>query len=253
MTTSPPCIRKRGLMRRLLALGFLLGLIGLVMPVLAAASADKSAAKDALKELQEFIGGWKGNGGLDKPRPSPRDPVWSENISWSWRFKGDDAWMSMAIKDGKLFKSGELRYLPDKKVYQLTATDLKDKKFVFEGTIKSDVLTLTRVDADTKETQQIQMNTAAEGDRFVYRVAHKGKDSTIWKKDYMIGCTREGVSLGKVDKKNECVVSGGLGTMPISYKGETYYVCCSGCADAFKEDPEKYINEYKAKKAGKKN
>jgi len=60
------------------------------------------------------------------------------------------------------------------------------------------------------------------------------------------------VSLGKVDKKNECIVSGGQGTITISYKGETYYVCCSGCADAFKENPEKYINEYKAKKAVKK-
>jgi hypothetical protein len=239
-------------MKRFLALGFLLGLIGLVVPVLAADSDEKTSAKDALKELQEFIGGWKGNGGPDKPKPGPRDPVWNENISWSWRFKGGDAWMNMTVKDGKLFKSGELRYLPDKKVYQLTATDKDGKKLVFAGTIKSDVLTLTRVDAATKETQQIQMNTAAEGDRFVYRVAHKSKNSTIWKKDYMVGCTREGVSLGKVDKKNECVVSGGLGTIAVSYKGETYYVCCSGCAEAFKEEPEKYIKEYKAKKAGKK-
>jgi hypothetical protein len=239
-------------MKRLVALVLLLGLIGLVVPVLAAESDDKTAAKDALKELQEFIGGWKGNGGPDKPRPGPRDPVWSETVSWTWRFKGDDAWMSMTVKDGKVFKSAELRYLPDKKVYQLTATDLQDKKLVFEGKLKSEVLTLERVDPDTKATQRIMMNTTNEGDRFIYYVAHKDEGRTIWKKDYKIGCTREGVSLGKVDKKNECIVSGGLGTMPISYKGETYYVCCSGCADAFKEDPEKYINEYKAKKAGKK-
>ena len=36
--------------------------------------------------------------------------------------------------------------------------------------------------------------------------------------------------------------------MPISYKGETFYVCCSGCRDAFNENPEKYIKEFKAKK-----
>lgn len=239
-------------MKRIVALGFLLGLIGLVVPALGADTEQKAAAKDALKELQEFIGGWKGNGGPDKPRPGPRDPIWSETVSWSWRFKGEDAWMSMTVKDGKVFKSAELRYLPGKKVYELTATDREDHKRVFTGTVKSDVLTLERVDPATKEVQQIKMNTAAEGDRFVYRVAHKSKDSTIWKKDYMVGCTREGISLGKVDKKNECIVSGGLGTMPVSYKGETYYVCCSGCADAFKENPEKYINEYKAKKAGKK-
>jgi len=239
-------------MKRLAALAFLLGLIALVMPALAADSADKAAAKEALKELQDYIGGWKGNGGPDKPRPGPRDPVWSESVSWSWRFKGDDAWLTLKVKDGKILKSGEMRYLPDKKAYQLTATDPDGKKIVFEGQLKGETLTLERVDPGTKATQQIKMNTAAEGVRFIYRIAHKDKGTTLWKKDYMVACTREGESLGKTEKKNECVVSGGVGTMPVSYKGETYYVCCSGCADAFKENPEKYINEYKAKKAGKK-
>ena len=57
-----------------------------------------------------------------------------------------------------------------------------------------------------------------------------------------------GESLGKTEKKNECVVSGGTGTMPITYKGETFYVCCSGCRDEFNSNPEKYVKEFKAKK-----
>jgi hypothetical protein len=240
-------------MRRLIALAFLFGLLGLVVPAAAEEKSDKAAAKEALKELQEFIGGWKGNGGPDKVRPGPRDTVWSENVSWTWRFKGKDTWLAMSVKDGKLFKSGELRYLTDKKVYQLTLTDKDDKKLIFTGKIeRENTIKFERVDTASKATQQITMNTAAEGDRFVYRVAHKDKGRTIWTRDYLVGCTREGVSLGKVDKKNECVVSGGLGTIAVSYKGETYYVCCSGCADAFRENPEKYVNEYKAKKAGKK-
>jgi hypothetical protein len=236
-------------MRRFIALGFLMSLMA---PALAADADDKSEAKEALKELQEFIGGWKGTGGPDKPRPSPRDPVWNENISWAWRFKGDDAWLAMSVKEGKLFKSAELRYLPKKKRYQLTATDTNNKKLVFEGKIEREILKLERINPDTKASEQITMNTAAEGDRFIYHVAHKNEGTTLWRKDYLIAFTREGVSLGKVDKKNECVVSGGLGTIAISYKGETYYVCCSGCAEAFREDPEKYIKEFKAKKAGKK-
>jgi hypothetical protein len=236
-------------MRRFIALGFLMILLA---PALAADADDKSEAKEALKELQEFIGSWRGTGGPDKPRPSPRDPVWNENISWAWRFKGDDGWLNMNVKDGKLFKSAELRYLPKKKLYQLTATDKDGKKLAFEGKIERETLKLERINPETKATEQITMNTAAEGDRFIYRIAHKNQGTTLWRKDYLIACTREGVSLGKVDKKNECVVSGGLGTIAVSYKGETYYVCCSGCADAFKENPEKYINEFKAKKAGKK-
>ncbi|HEY7326485.1 MAG TPA: YHS domain-containing protein [Gemmataceae bacterium] len=239
-------------MRQLIVLGGLMGWLGLIVPALAADDEAQSETKEALKELQEFIGNWKGTGGPDKPRPSPRDPVWNESISWAWRFKGDDAWLSMSVKDGKLFKSGELRYLPKKKVYQLTATDKDNKKLVFEGKIEREILKLECIDPKTKATEQITMNTAADGDRFIYHVAHKNEGTTIWRKDYLIAFTREGVSLGKVDKKNECVVSGGLGTIAVSYKGETYYVCCSGCADAFKENPEKYVNEFKAKKAGKK-
>ena len=236
-------------MKRFIALMFLMSLLA---PALAADADDKPEAKEALKELQEFIGNWKGTGGPDKPRPSPRNPLWNENINWAWRFKGDDAWLHMDVKDGKLFKSAELRYLPKKKLYQLTATDKDGKKLAFEGKIERGTLKLEHINPDTKATEQITMNTAAEGDRFIYRIAHKKEGTTLWRKDYLIAFTREGVSLGKVDKKNECVVSGGLGTIAVSYKGETYYVCCSGCADAFRENPEKYINEFKAKKAGKK-
>ena len=236
-------------MKRFVTLSLLLGIIA---PALAADNAEKNEAREALKELQEFIGNWKGVGGPDKPRPGPRDPVWNENISWCWRFKGNDAWLAMNVKDGKLFQSAELRYLPKKKFYQLTATNKDGKKIVFEGKIERDILKLERINPNTKATEQIAINTAAEGDRLIYRIAHKNEGTTLWRKDYLIACTREGVSLGKVDKKNECVVSGGLGTIAVSYKGETYYVCCSGCAEAFKENPEKYINEYKAKKAGKK-
>jgi len=197
-------------MNRFIALGFLLSLL---VPALAADADDKSEAKEALKELQEFIGSWKGTGGPDKPRPTPRDPVWNENISWAWRFKGDDAWLHMDVKDGKLFKSAELRFVPTKKLYQLTATDKDGKKLVFQGKIEREVLKLERSNPETKATEQIALNTAAEGDRFIYRIAHKNEGTTLWRKDYLIAFTREGVSLGKVDKRNECVVSGGLGTI----------------------------------------
>lgn len=234
-------------MKRLLSLGILLGLLGLLLGPTLALSAD-NPSKEALQALQEFIGQWKGSGGPDKPKPGPRDPIWSESISWGWRFKGEDAWLTMEVKKGKFLKSGEMRFLPEKKVYELTAVDKDDNKLVFTGQIKNEVLTLERVDPETKETQQIQMNTAAEGIRFIYRFARKKAGTTLFTKDYMVAATREGASLGAKEKKTECVVSGGLGTTPIAYKGETYYVCCSGCADAFRENPEKYIAEFKAKK-----
>ncbi|MBL8823139.1 MAG: YHS domain-containing protein [Planctomycetia bacterium] len=78
----------------------------------------------------------------------------------------------------------------------------------------------------------------------------KPKDRRLYAKTFQVGATREGESLAGAAKSSgpECVVSGGLGTTKVMHKGETYYVCCSGCLDAFKDDPEKYIKEFKAKK-----
>jgi hypothetical protein len=237
-------------MKRLLGLGLTLGLMACAAPVLAAPPTDKEKTKEALLALQEFIGDWKGNGGPDKPKPAPTDPIWSEKMAWTWRFKGDDVWIAFDVKDGKLLKGGEVRYLLDKKKYQITTVDKDDKKLVYQGEYDTDknILTVERVDPDSKETQRLEMNTAAEGVRLIYRVSHKKDGTTVYIKDYLVAATKEGESLGAKEKKNECVVSGGLGTMTVTFKGETFYVCCSGCKDAFNENPEKYIAEFKAKK-----
>ena len=49
-------------------------------------------------------------------------------------------------------------------------------------------------------------------------------------------------------KKNECIITGGLGMIPVSYNGKTYYVCCSGCRDEFNANPKKYVKEYEKSK-----
>ena len=146
-----------------------------------------------------------------------------------------------------------MRYLLDKKLYQLTLTTKDDKKQVFTGPLDTEKsqLTMERVDPDTKETQQVVMNTAVEGARFIFRMAHKDEGKSQYKKDFLVQATRVGVSLGAEEAKNICVVSGGLGKMQVSYMGETFWVCCSGCADAFKENPAKYVAEFKAKKGMK--
>jgi hypothetical protein len=232
-------------MKRFAALAALFA--ALALPLYGAEKPSGNAAREALKELNDYIGEWKGSGAPEKAKPTAKES-WNESISWSWRFKGDDAWITLDIKDGKYLKSGELRYLSEKKRYQLKAVDKSDNKLVFEGELKDGYLTLDREDEKTKETQRLTLNLAAEGVRFIYRYSHKPEGKTLFVKDYQVACTREGESLGATAKKNECVVSGGLGTIAVSFKGETFYVCCTGCRDAFNENPEKYIAEFKAKK-----
>jgi hypothetical protein len=201
--------------------------------------------KEALQELQEYIGGWKG--AVDKG-----SAAWKESANWSWRFanKGKDVYMTVDMPDSKVYKSGEMRFLSDKGKYQFTLTDTKDKKTVYLGDIKKGKLVLERT-TDAKGIEQIEMKTAAGGVRLIYTFSKKSPNSTLYTKDFQIAYTKEGESFGVAagQKGPECVVTGGLGTMQVSYMGMTYYVCCTGCRDAFNENPAKIIAEYKAKKA----
>lgn len=207
---------------------------------------DKEAIKEGLRELSEFIGGWKGNGGPLKPKPASSE-LWSEGIEWGWNFKGDLG-LVLKIDKGRHLKEGMLKYVPAKKAYTFTLTDAKGNKREFEGKFEDNYLRLQRTDPDTKEVQKLTMNTAAEGVRFIYLYERKPEGRTQFIKDYQVAATKLGESLGKTEKKNECVVSGGVGTMAVTFKGETFYVCCSGCRDEFAANPEKYVKEFKAKK-----
>jgi hypothetical protein len=230
--------------RRLFGLALVLGLAAL--PVLAADKDERAEKMEALKVLNDYVGDWNGTGGPPRARAGSKD-FWTESVSWAWRFKGDDVWLVMKIKDGKYFKTGEVRYLPDKKKYELTLTDVKDQKQVYQGELKDEVFTLEHVDADTKDTYKLTMNLAGDGVRLIYKSAKKASGKTLYVPQYEVACNKVGESLGAKEKKNVCVVSGGLGTSTVTYQGKTYYVCCSGCRDAFNENPEKFVKEFEAK------
>src|SRR5262245_51805437 len=111
-------------MKRLLAAGLV---FSLTLSFSAAGGTKKGAktdeVKEALQALQDFIGGWKGNGSY---ADRGKSDIWKETASWSWRFKDKDVWLTLEMKDSKFFKSGEMRYLPDKSKYEFTLTDKKD-------------------------------------------------------------------------------------------------------------------------------
>jgi len=62
---------------------------------------------------------------------------------------------------------------------------------------------------------------------------------------------RIGTSFAVAESDNpgpKCIVSGGLGTMTVSFDGKNYPVCCSGCAAAFNEDPQRWLSRLKPAK-----
>ena len=208
----------------------------------AAPAKDNDASKTALQQLHEFIGQWKGEG----QTKSGKTEEWKEGMNWGWKFKGDDAWMIVEFKDDKTLSKGELKYDPDKKKFRLTALDANKKEVVFEGVFKSKQLVLSRIDDENKNKYIITMSTNNDGARFIYKYEYQVKGRGLEKPIFMVTHKKEGVSLTGGAKK-ECVVSGGLGTMQVSYNGKTYYVCCSGCAEAFRETPKKFVDEFEKK------
>jgi len=232
-------------MRRLLTIALLPLFVVIVCNAPAADAPDK-VVKTSLQELNDFVGSWNGDGkstGLKKES-------WAETLEWGWNFKGEVK-MVLKIKGGKYFKTGDLTYLADKKTYQLTLVDAQDEKHVFTGNKEKDYLVLDSVDPKTKETQRLKINLAGDGVRLQVAASKKGDGKTLFSPQYTVSYSMEGASLGAKAKKQECIVSGGLGTQTISYKGQTYYICCSGCRDAFNDNPEKYVKEWEAKKGKK--
>jgi hypothetical protein len=231
-----------------------LGLCSLLLVVGSSAigAADKAPGrtpKEALQAFNDLIGSWRGTGTPEGTRDKQRG-FWTETLTFEWRFKGDDASLKLAFDKSKNFTSGELRYLRENDVYQLTLETTDNDTRTFTGALKDKVLTLEREDDKTKETQRFVV-TLLHANRFLYRYEVKPQGKPSFTKLYTVGATKEGVPFAAGSAAPECVVSGGLGTIKVSYKGKDYYVCCSGCRDAFKEEPEKYIKEYEERRKEK--
>lgn len=217
----------------------------------AAEPATKKTPKEALKAIQDLIGPWRGTG---EPQQGTREDrqknFWTEKIDWSWQFKGKDVFLKAVFEKSKYFTTGELRYLTDKDRYRLVLKTVGKETVGFEGELKKNRLVLERTDEARKESQRLTLNLL-HFNRHVYRYEVKPIDQARYTAVYQVGATKEGVEFAGGDGKPVCIVSGGLGTMPVMYKGKTYYVCCTGCRDAFNDEPEKYIKEFEAKKAKK--
>ncbi len=212
--------------------------------VIGADPGDKPiTAKEALQPFHGLIAKWKGTGFPDGTREERAKGYWVEKIDWSWLFKGDDAWLKLSIADGKHFEGGELRHLPKTDDYELTLTALDKTVVKFVGKLtagkqKEVILVLER----TTETEIQQLTfTLLHSNRHLYQLSTKPKGAKNFARVWQVGATKEGEPFAEVNKGPECIVTGGRGTMSVSYKGKTYYVCCSGCKEEFNAEPEKYI------------
>ncbi len=219
---------------------------------------DAAAERDkqALMPLQVFVGDWRGVG---QPRRGSTAGSWIEESQWSWKFdKGTAAFVFATPKDkegaGKFFVAGRLERgekdgqfrligtLPDGKT-QLTYTGSQDK----DGR-----LVLTSQDVPDGSPSRISLRTVAEGERLLVLYERRLGKSDNYTRLAEVGFTRKGGNFARAVVERECVVTGGAGTIQVSHKGQSYWVCCTGCRDLFNDDPEGVLAEYRARKEAEK-
>jgi YHS domain len=206
--------------------------------------------KEALQAFNDLIGSWRGTAVPAGTKDEQQRNFWTETITWQWQFKDKDVWLSVAFDKSKHFTKGTLRYLPDKDQFVLKLINLANEERAFSGQLSDKILTLDSPPDGKGDVERVVV-TLLHDNRYLYRLDKKKAERTSFTNVFKVGATKEGVAFAAGSGKPECIVSGGLGTVPVEYLGKTYYVCCSGCASEFRADPAKYVKDYEEKKAKK--
>jgi len=208
----------------------------------------EKSPREALKPLNVLVGSWKGTGAPEGTLDERQKGHWQETVAWEWQFKDADAWLTVTFDKGKYFARGELRYVPAKDQFELTLTTVGKDKLTYAGKLTGAQLALERPVPEVKQVERLTFSLLHDN-RITYRLEARPESGTAFTRKYLVGLTKEGESFADVGRpERECIVSGGTGTIPVSYEGKTYYVCCTGCRDEFKANPAKYVKEWEAKR-----
>jgi YHS domain-containing protein len=205
---------------------------------------DKStkAAKEALAQFNSLIGGWRGTA---QPRRGSAAGSWRESAEWVWDFSQPVPAIRYVVTDGKLLKSARITFDDKANVFRASVQSPDGSTREYSGKFDDDRLVLNSEPDAKNEIHRITV-TRLNDKRTIVLFEKKRATSRGLARLAEVGYTREGTRLAVEGGDGpECVVTGGKGTIAISYKGQTYYVCCSGCKQAFNENPEKILAEYR--------
>ena len=204
---------------------------------------SRAEIQKALAPLNDLIGGWRGSGQVK--RGSTRG-AWRETGSFVWKFGGGKVGVEYQVKDGKHIGTGLVSWDPAKKEFTMDAVFADGSKRAYRGKLEKKVLTLESKPNDRGEVSRVTLRQLNEK-RMLVLYEKRRATSKFYSRVGEVGYTREGTRLASSGSSGpECVVTGGAGTIKVSYKGKTYYVCCTGCRDAFNDDPVGILADYRA-------
>ncbi len=222
----------------------------------------------ALQPFQILLGDWR----WGTRRQFGDFAKTGEDLKWVWDFQSDPNRPALkgVSDDNPYFHKIWLTWLPDDEKFQLTGKTPDGESRVLQGTWtnqgepreESDgkktqhsyKLQLTQVSPATGEQWQATLNQL-DNNQYLMVLARSPATGKPFSQLDTVRQQRVGTSFAVADSDNpgpKCIISGGLGTIQVEYKGKSYPVCCSGCAAAFQDDPERWLAKLAEKEKMKK-
>ncbi len=217
-----------------------------------AAGAESRDLPPALAPFEFLIGRWKGQG-VPRDNPAQRFRGWTETHTWAWVFAaGKPVAMTVTIEGGKVLRQGTLRYEPANKQYALDAREpgASGKAVRFTGTLDSSGKLLILERSEKGTIQRLALRANSNYIRYTLLLDRKEPGGALFQPLVETGLTKEGelfAAGSAAGDQPKCIVTGGAATLTVSYQGQSFPICCTGCRDEFNENPEKYLKKLSVK------
>ena len=218
--------------------GSLLAISGILAIAEGGGAGGRREDQAALKVYGPLVGSWRGTG---QPRRGQAAGSWQESASWAWRLSDDSAALEIDLAKGKYLKSAALRPGIGAGAYTLEATLADGSKRSFSGKLAGDKPLVLTAEGPGEGVRRVTLTIPNEF-RFLLLLESQPTANTFARLGE-VGYTRNGVSFAAGESGPVCIVTEGRGTIQVSHKGKSYYVCCSGCKDLFNKDPEAILAE----------
>lgn len=210
-----------------------------------------------LQPLQVLLGQWRGTTRREYGNFKAVD-----THEWVWDLRTDPAYPALTIRSDKspYLQTGRITFDPATQKFLLTGTDGGGIERKFEGEFTDPVHEVVGSDdklhkvfrlefaevssAENQGQEHWQLSfMPQENNRYLLEVGKRRGNAAFARFD-TVSTQREGTSFAANDSdyaEKTCIISEGLGTIELIWKGRSYWVCCTGCRAAFEEDPEKWI------------
>jgi len=208
-----------------------------------------------LQPLQILLGQWRGTTRRDYENFKAVDIH-----EWVWDLRSNPAQPALTIQSDKspYIRTGRLTWDTEQKKFAMTASDPDGTTRQFTGDFTEPVQEIVGSDDKLHRVFRLEFNQNENGEsselwqlafaqqennRYLLEVGKRRGKADFARFD-TVSTQREGTSFAVNDTdyaEKTCIISEGLGTMEVTWKGRSYWVCCTGCKAAFEEDPETWI------------